>query len=85
MSKLFLVTIETEIPVYADDGQDAREIAEKAVHDLSSYDFSYFASELTSLKFVDAGTLEELVFGADNDKTVKELFEELHPETTETP
>lgn len=76
MKKVFIVNAEVEIPVYAEDEKEARELARKNMREIDSYEFAYSAHEQRDLKFLDPDLAESLPFGTPDDKTVKQLIEE---------
>ena len=79
--KLFVVAIETEIAVYAEDARRAQDLARRSFREVDEFDFAFSAQEVTDLKLVDADVADSMPFGTVDDKTVRDLFEELEQET----
>ena len=77
--KLFVVTAEVEVAVYAEDARKAEELAQRHIRDVDAYEFGYHAHEIKELKYVDADLADSPPYGTTGDKTVRMLFEELNP------
>lgn len=75
--KLYTVTAEVELGVYADDENDAEEIARDSLREVDSYEFSYHATQVTNLKLVDSDLLDSLPWGRDEDgdRTMRQIWD----------
>lgn len=81
--KLFLVDVQTQMAVYADDEDDAARVAERHAGELETSDMEFWPEEVKKIEHVDALMADSLVWGVEGDKTVRELFAELNVTTTE--
>lgn len=77
MLKPFVVTLETEVVVMAEDAKSAEKWAEKNFHklndDVSAHDFCYSAARMT---WYPAGWDKNcLPYGTTDDKTIGEILE----------
>jgi hypothetical protein len=77
VKKLFLVQVETEVAVYAENQGAAEDTARKHIRDLDAFEFYVHANELTTLKLCDPDIADSPPYGTADDKTVRQLLEEI--------
>lgn len=80
MSKLFIVTVETEMVVCAKDAREAEQVAKAHIREEDTYSFGFYANPnpVNDPKLVDSDLLDSIPWGApQNDhRTVAAWLEE---------
>lgn len=77
--RIYIVTVEAEMAVYAETEQEAKVIAQQNTRYLDAFcDFSFAASCLQKDSFVDADLLDSSPYSKNNreGRTVREILEE---------
>lgn len=86
--KAFIVTVEIEMAVVADDANDAEFIARRHLREEDSFAFSYYAREIkgaSELRTLDSDLADCYPWGSEGDKTLRELLSEMGPDKDVTP
>lgn len=75
--KLYIVSVETEMAVYAEDQKAAEELARRHLREEDGDIFAFVAHELKDLRMLDADLADSIPWGVDKSvrKSVREIFE----------
>jgi hypothetical protein len=81
--KTFIVQVEIEMAVVADDASDAEDLARRYLRDEDTFAFSFYAREikdLNGLRLVDSDLADCHPWGSEGDKTLREIVTEADAE-----
>jgi hypothetical protein len=74
--RLFVVSIETAVMVYADNARSAERLAEDAMRDLSPYDYDVFASVFCKGHALPGDWDEAAIpYGEEGDRTIGQILD----------